>query len=317
MWGVGETIQSVERAAGILRLLASGPRELGVAELARAMGLPKGTLHGILRTLVHVGFVEQDAATGRYRLGGTLLHLGSSYLDVNVLRTRSLNWTDALAGRSRESVWIGTAHEGGVLVVHHVFRPDDSMQVLQVGTLLPAHATALGKVLLAYDPYGDAGAAFHAPSATQSAASPGTPSATAPGAALSATPGTAASATAPEAAPGATPGMPSATAPGATAGGEPAVEGLAAFTPRTLTRADDLAKELELVRGRGWACDVEELVEGEVSIAAPIRDARGVTVGAIGVRGAVERLAEGGEPSITIVSYVRDAARAITRDLSR
>ncbi|MEU7746559.1 IclR family transcriptional regulator [Nonomuraea sp. NPDC049158] len=314
---MGETIQSVERAAGILRLLASGPRELGVAELARAMGLPKGTLHGILRTLVHVGFVEQDAATGRYRLGGTLLHLGSSYLDVNVLRTRSLNWTDALAGRSRESVWIGTAHEGGVLVVHHVFRPDDSMQVLQVGTLLPAHATALGKVLLAYDPYGDAGAAFHAPSATQSAASPGTPSATAPGAALSATPGTAASATAPEAAPGATPGMPSATAPGATAGGEPAVEGLAAFTPRTLTRADDLAKELELVRGRGWACDVEELVEGEVSIAAPIRDARGVTVGAIGVRGAVERLAEGGEPSITIVSYVRDAARAITRDLSR
>ncbi|MEU7836003.1 IclR family transcriptional regulator [Nonomuraea sp. NPDC049129] len=293
---MGETIQSVERAAGILRLLASGPRELGVAELARAMGLPKGTLHGILRTLVHVGFVEQDEATGRYRLGGTLLHLGSSYLDVNVLRTRSLNWADALAGRSRESVWIGTAHEGGVLVVHHVFRPDDSMQVLQVGTLLPAHATALGKVLLAYDPYGDAGAAFHAPSAPEPTASPSTASATAPSA---------------------TPGMPSATAPSAAAGGELAAEGLAAFTPRTLTRADDLAKELELVRGRGWACDVEELVEGEVSIAAPIRDARGVTVGAIGVRGAVERLAEGGEPSITIVSYVRDAARAITRDLSR
>lgn len=249
---MGETIQSVERAAGILRLLASGPRELGVAELARAMGLPKGTLHGILRTLVHVGFVEQDTATGRYRLGGTLLHLGSSYLDVNELRTRSLNWADALAGRSRESVWIGTAHEGGVLVVHHVFRPDDSMQTLQVGTLLPAHATALGKVLLAYDPYGDAGA-----------------------------------------------------------------EGLAAFTPRTITGADDLAKELELVRGRGWACDLEELVEGEVSIAAPIRDGRGVTVGAIGVRGAIERLADDGEPHITIVSYVRDAARAITRDLSR
>ncbi|MFG1965058.1 IclR family transcriptional regulator [Nonomuraea sp. NPDC049028] len=305
---MGETIQSVERAAGILRLLASGPRELGVAELARAMGLPKGTLHGILRTLVHVGFVEQDEATGRYRLGGTLLHLGSSYLDVNVLRTRSLNWADALAGRSRESVWIGTAHEGGVLVVHHVFRPDDSMQVLQVGTLLPAHATALGKVLLAYDPYGDAGAAFHAPSAPEPTASHRTAFATAP----SATPGT------PSAiAPSATPGMPSATAPSAAAGGELAVEGLAAFTPRTLTRADDLAKELELVRGRGWACDVEELVEGEVSIAAPIRDARGVTVGAIGVRGAVERLAEGGEPSITIVSYVRDAARAITRDLSR
>ncbi|MEU7857204.1 IclR family transcriptional regulator [Nonomuraea sp. NPDC049141] len=294
---MGETIQSVERAAGILRLLASGPRELGVAELARAMGLPKGTLHGILRTLVHVGFVEQDAATGRYRLGGTLLHLGSSYLDVNELRTRSLNWADALAGRSRESVWIGTAHEGGVLVVHHVFRPDDSMQVLQVGTLLPAHATALGKVLLAYDPYGDAGAAFDPPSGATPHASANTPHAS--GGAPHATAETShASAT-------------------ATRGDEPAVEGLPAFTPRTITGADDLAKELELVRGRGWACDVEELVEGEVSIAAPIRDGRGVTVGAIGVRGAVERLADDGEPRITIVSYVRDAARAITRDLSR
>lgn len=65
--GVGETIQSVERAAAILRLLASGSRQLGVAELATAMGLPKGTLHGILRTLVHVGFVEQDRASGKYR----------------------------------------------------------------------------------------------------------------------------------------------------------------------------------------------------------------------------------------------------------
>ncbi|MEU4226545.1 IclR family transcriptional regulator [Nonomuraea sp. NPDC026600] len=294
---MGETIQSVERAAGILRLLASGPRELGVAELARAMGLPKGTLHGILRTLVHVGFVEQDAATGRYRLGGTLLHLGSSYLDVNELRTRSLNWADALAGRSRESVWIGTAHEGGVLVVHHVFRPDDSMQVLQVGTLLPAHATALGKVLLAYDPYGDAGAAFDAPSGTTPHASGTTSHAS----------GTTSHATVETSHASAT----------ATSGDETAAEGLPAFTPRTITGADDLAKELELVRGRGWACDVEELVEGEVSIAAPIRDGRGVTVGAIGVRGAVERLADDGEPHITIVSYVRDAARAITRDLSR
>ncbi|HUR07453.1 MAG TPA: IclR family transcriptional regulator [Nonomuraea sp.] len=301
---MGETIQSVERAAGILRLLASGPRELGVAELARAMGLPKGTLHGILRTLVHVGFVEQDAATGRYRLGGTLLHLGSSYLDVNELRTRSLNWADALAGRSRESVWIGTAHEGGVLVVHHVFRPDDSMQTLQVGTLLPAHATALGKVLLAYDPYGGAGAAFDAPPGTTPHASGTTPHA---------------SGTTPNAS-GTTPNV-SATTPHASAtaarGDEAAGEGLPAFTPRTITGADDLAKELELVRGRGWACDVEELVEGEVSIAAPIRDGRGVTVGAIGVRGAIERLTDEGEPHITIVSYVRDAARAITRDLSR
>ncbi|MBG0833096.1 IclR family transcriptional regulator [Planomonospora sp. ID67723] len=249
---MAETIQSVERAAAILRLLAAGRRQLGVVELARAMGLPKGTLHGILRTLVHVGFVEQDGKTGKYRLGGTLLHLGSSYLDVNELRTRSLNWADALAGRSGESVWIGTLHEGQVLVVHHVFRPDDSMQALQVGALLPVHATALGKALLAFDPYG-----------------------------------------------------------------VPVPDPLERLTGRTLVTAGDLEEDLERVRRRGWAADLEEFVEGEVSMAAPIRGGQGVTVGAIGIRGAVERLVLDGEPRMDLLSYVRDAARAITHDLDR
>ncbi|MEU3416247.1 MULTISPECIES: IclR family transcriptional regulator [unclassified Streptomyces] len=143
-------VQSIERAAAILRLLAGGPRRLGLGEVAASLGLAKGTAHGILRTLQHVDFVEQDAATGKYQLGAALLHLGTSYLDVNELRSRSLNWADALAARSGEAVRLGTPLEGRVLVVHHVFRPDDSFQTLDVGALLPLHASSLGKVLLAF-----------------------------------------------------------------------------------------------------------------------------------------------------------------------
>jgi DNA-binding IclR family transcriptional regulator len=144
-------VQSIERAAAILRLLARGSGRLGVGEISAALGLAKGTTHGILRTLQGVGFVEQDKATGKYQLGATLLHLGTSYLDVNELRSRAINWADALASRSGEAVRIGTPLDGKVLVVHHVFRPDDTLQTLDVGALLPLHATALGKVLLAYD----------------------------------------------------------------------------------------------------------------------------------------------------------------------
>ncbi|CAO0825979.1 hypothetical protein SMICM17S_06420 [Streptomyces microflavus] len=43
-------------------------------------------------------------------------------------------------------------HQHGVLIVHHVFRPDDSRQVLEVGAMQPLHSTALGKVLSAFDP---------------------------------------------------------------------------------------------------------------------------------------------------------------------
>ena len=124
-----------------------------MVDIAGEMGLPKGTVHGLLRTLQSVGFVEQDSESGKYQLGAALLHMGSSYLDGNELRTRALNWSDSLATRTREAVRIGTLHDEQVLVVHHVFRPDDTLQTLDVGTLLPAHATALGKVLLAHHPY--------------------------------------------------------------------------------------------------------------------------------------------------------------------
>jgi DNA-binding IclR family transcriptional regulator len=146
-------IQSIERAAAILRLLSGRSRRLGVAELAGELGLPKGTVYGILRTLQAVGFVEQDRESGKYQLGPALLHMGSSYLDGNELRTRALNWADGLASRSGESVRIGTLHENQVLIVHHVFRPDDTRQALEVGSLMPAHATALGKALLANHAY--------------------------------------------------------------------------------------------------------------------------------------------------------------------
>jgi DNA-binding IclR family transcriptional regulator len=246
------SIQSIERAAAILRLLSGRNRRLGVAQLAGELGLPKGTVHGILRTLTQVGFVEQDEESGKYQLGAALLHMGSSYLDGNELRTRALNWSDSLAARSGESVRIGTLHEGKVLVVHHVFRPDDSRQALEVGVLMPAHATALGKVLLAANRY---------------------------------------------------------------AAAEVSAAGLERFTPSTLVETDQLAEELGRVRERGWAADAEELVVGEISLAAPIDDRRGVTVGAIGISGPIERIGVNGAPRNDLVSFVREAARAVSRDL--
>ena len=253
-------IQSIERAAAILRLLASGARGLSLAEISRSLELPKGTALGILRTLQHVGFVEQDPESGRYRLGGGMLSLGTRYLDGNELRTRALNWSDTLASRSGESVRIGTLHKHQVLVVHHVFRPDSSRQTLDVGTLLPLHATALGKVLMAFDPL----------AAPEEVASVETDS---------------------------------------------PVE-LTSFTRHTVTSMAALEGQMTEIRDNGWGWEAEELVDGEVSIAAPIRDRRGVTVGAIGVRGAVERLrSDEGKPDMEQVSYVRDAARAISREL--
>jgi DNA-binding IclR family transcriptional regulator len=150
-------------------------------------------------------------------------------------------------------VYIGTIHDGRVLIIHHVFRPDDSLQVLQVGSAVPLASTALGKVLLAFDAEGD----DLARRAT-----------------------------------------------------------LEPHTKDTVVTEHELIAQLARMRDDGWGAEIEELVEGEASIAAPIRDERNITLGAIGIRGAIERLCTpDGEPRAELVSYVRDAARAVSRDL--
>jgi DNA-binding IclR family transcriptional regulator len=245
-------IQSIERAAAILRLLSGRKLRLGVVDIAGELGLPKGTVHGLLRTLQQVGFVEQDSDSGKYQLGAALLHMGSSYLDGNELRTRALNWSDSLASRTHEAVRIGTLHDEQVLIVHHVFRPDDSLQSLDVGLLLPAHATALGKVLLAQHPH---------------------------------------------------------------IGADVARDGLPSFTDRTITDSERLERELEDVRAQGWAADIGELHSSQASCAAPIIDRRGLTVGAMGIFGPPERLIADGAPREDLLMYVREAARAVSREL--
>jgi DNA-binding IclR family transcriptional regulator len=146
------TIQSVDRAARILKALASGPRRLGVSEIADRLELTRPTVHGLLQTLQAHGFVEQDRDSDKYQLGAGLLQLGNSYLDLNELRARSLVHAERLAARADAAVRVGVMHGASIVIVHHVFRPDTTLQILEVGAELPLHASALGKAMLAYAP---------------------------------------------------------------------------------------------------------------------------------------------------------------------
>src|SRR3712207_7806337 len=119
---------------------------MGVTELAGAVGLPKTTTHGLLRTLLAVGFVEQDQRTGRYSLGAGLLGLGSHYLDANELRSRASNWADSLAARSGFAVRLGTPAGLDVDVDPPHVLPDHTPQAVWGGAAFPPDATAVGKV---------------------------------------------------------------------------------------------------------------------------------------------------------------------------
>jgi DNA-binding IclR family transcriptional regulator len=143
-------IQSVQRAAAILRALGSGSPSLGVTELAERLGLAKPTVHGLLRTLEQTGLVSQDVTTGKYFLGPGVLQLGNAYLAGSELRARSMMRAAALARQVNEVVWVAVLTGEQVMVIHHEFRPDDEVQILEVGATIPWHACALGHAIVAH-----------------------------------------------------------------------------------------------------------------------------------------------------------------------
>jgi DNA-binding IclR family transcriptional regulator len=142
-------VQSVARSIEIMRALAGATRGLGVTEVADRLGVAKPTAHALLRTLEAEQIVSQDRVTGKYKLGPALLELGNAYLETHELRARSVVWADSLATRTNEAVWVGVLSGDHVLVVHHAFRPEGAVQILEVGAVVPWHACALGKALVA------------------------------------------------------------------------------------------------------------------------------------------------------------------------
>jgi len=145
-------IQSVERAARILAVLGSGTPRLGVTEISDRLGLAKPTVHGLLRTLEKHDLVAQDPDTGKYSLGPGVVSLGNAFLDGSEVRARSLLWAESLAQRAGEAVWVAILSGARVIVLHHVFRPDNTVQILEVGAAIPWHACALGHAIVAQLP---------------------------------------------------------------------------------------------------------------------------------------------------------------------
>jgi len=144
-------IQSIDRAIRVLTAL-QGARRMSLSELAARLELAPSTTHGIVRSLVEHGMVVQERGSSRYQLGPAVLRLGNVYLDTLELRSKAIPWAEDLARRSGLAVRTGVLLIDDVVIIHHEPRPDGSRQMPEVGIVIPAHATALGKAMLAFRP---------------------------------------------------------------------------------------------------------------------------------------------------------------------
>ncbi len=144
-------IQSVDRAIRVLTAL-QGARRMTLTELSARLELPPSTVHGLVKTLVGHGMVVQEHGSSRYQLGPAVLRLGNVYLDTLELRSKAIPWAEDLAKRTGLAVRSGVLLLDDVVIIHHEPRPDGSRQMPEVGIVIPAHASSLGKAMLAFMP---------------------------------------------------------------------------------------------------------------------------------------------------------------------
>ena len=150
----GAYSQSLERGLSILSSFRPGRPILGVSELAREVGLSRSTTHRYIATLAGLGYLRQDAATRKYRLGPRVLDLGFSAINSMDLREIAAPHLQALSDETGHTVNMAVL-DGSDIVYIERCRTSRAGQRdidlnLHVGSRLPAYCTSMGKVLLAH-----------------------------------------------------------------------------------------------------------------------------------------------------------------------
>jgi IclR family transcriptional regulator, pca regulon regulatory protein len=148
--------QSLERGLAILSAFGSGRPLLGVSELGRDIGLSRSTTHRYVSTLASLGYLQQDAATKKYRLGPRVLDLGFSAINSMELREVAAPHLRELSDETGYTVNMAILDDLDIVYVERCRNSRAGQREidldLHVGARLPAYCTSLGKVLLAYLP---------------------------------------------------------------------------------------------------------------------------------------------------------------------
>jgi DNA-binding IclR family transcriptional regulator len=144
-------VPAVDRAARLLGLLESDARPMTISELARQLGINKGTMRDLLETLRVHGLVERDADRKQYRLGPRLARLGMAALGQMDLAHLARPYLVDLAAEVNGAVLLLVPHGDRATIVDKVDGGRVALEVsATVGRRIRLAAGACGKVFLAY-----------------------------------------------------------------------------------------------------------------------------------------------------------------------
>jgi DNA-binding IclR family transcriptional regulator len=142
-------VKSARRAVELVEAFAAAEGWMSPGELHDATGTPRSSLHGLLRTLVEAGWLEVDPTQNRYRLGVRALICGTAYLDRDPAVPYATQVLEEVRAQSGYTAHFARRHGNAVVYLETRESQHSTHLVSRVGRTLPAHATALGKALLA------------------------------------------------------------------------------------------------------------------------------------------------------------------------
>ncbi|WP_232664076.1 IclR family transcriptional regulator [Pseudonocardia sp. TRM90224] len=141
---------SVQRAIDVLDTLAEARSELGTNEIARRTGVNVSSISRLLSTLATAGLVQHLPATGRYRLGMRILQLAGAARETLDLRGMARSVLTELTATTGETATLSLPGTHDLLTFDFVQSPQSVRSVAHIGRNSVAHATAAGKVFLAW-----------------------------------------------------------------------------------------------------------------------------------------------------------------------
>ncbi len=247
----GPTHEGVQAAVIMLRTLeylAESRKPVGVTALAQALGTTKSRVHRHLQTLVQQAYVVQTADSEKYEIGPSLVtlarHVNDSFNIVGFVTRILQELRDTLGHFAVYS----QVEDGGMHVLANVSGKSSIEIGVRQGSLLPFHASAQGKLALAFGP----------PDIRQRVLA----------------------------------------------------SKLERYSPRTIVDAAVIEQDIARIKKRGWAVAPDEVAMGLNALAAPVLDASGVLVGAVGIVDLTQFVAP--EPSSEQIQKTISAAERIS-----
>ena len=144
------TIQALDRAVAILKVLAEAEGGMSLSELAEASGQAPATVYRVLSTFEARGIVESQASTQLWFVGQEAFRIGSAFLGRTSLVEQARPVMRELMLATGETANLAIADGGEVVFISQVETHEPIRAFFRPGTRGPIHASGIGKALLAY-----------------------------------------------------------------------------------------------------------------------------------------------------------------------